>query len=110
MPDATKRALVIVAAILAVPAVIGVGSYVYWRADGSVGTPQNFTDRVAEAGLDVEWSNAGPRAGDGVVRTDCGPVEVTVNDLDGALWLTTPDQQRRLTASTIEELISCADS
>lgn len=87
--------------------VILVGSTIYWFADGSVGTPQQFKTRVADTGLDVDWSNAGPRSGDGTVTTDCGEAQVTVNDIDGTLWLTAAGNRQLLSATVIRELVSC---
>jgi hypothetical protein len=109
MSNDTRRALLVVAAVVVAGGALIVGSVLYWRADGSVGTPTDFTDRVAATGLDVNWSNAGPRAGDGVVHTVCGPVEVTVNDLAGQLWLSTANMRRPLTAKAIDELITCVN-
>lgn len=106
---ATRRTGVfrVAAIVVAILLVIVVGSAVYWFADGSVGTPREFQTRVADTGLDVDWSNVGPRAGDGTVATDCGQVRVTVNDLDGELWLTVGDNRQRLSDSVVDDLTSC---
>ena len=83
------------------------GSVMYWLADGAVGTPEQFRDRVASAGLKVDWTNVGPRAGDGTVDTECGMASITVNEIDGDLWLTTGGQRRPISTAVIDELMSC---
>lgn len=42
----------------AVVALLVIGSWAYWRADGSVGTPEDFRNQVAATGLEVAWSNS----------------------------------------------------
>jgi hypothetical protein len=97
----------IAAAIAAVLAVIVIGSYVYWRGEGSPGTSEQFRDRVAEAGLEVDWDNNGPRGGDGSVDTDCGVVDITISELDGELWFVEPEGNRRVTVESIDRLLAC---
>lgn len=96
-------------AMLAVAAVVialFIGSVLYWQADGSVGTAEDFRQRVAATGLKVDWSNAGPRGGDGLAATECGRVGVSVAEIDGVLWLTVSDIRRPLTGSVVE---SCSN-
>lgn len=92
---------------LALVLVIFGGSVVYWLADGAVGTPEEFRDPVAAIGLEVNWVNVGPRAGDGSVDTQCGRVSVTLDEIDGDLWLTTTGDRRRITTAVIDDLMSC---
>lgn len=98
-------------AILAIGAllvVLLIGSFLYWQADGSVGTPEDFRRRVAASGLEVDWSNSGPRGGDGLATTQCGQVGVTVAEIDGVLWLTVSGLRRPLTGSVVESAEACA--
>jgi hypothetical protein len=97
----------LVGAIAAVFAVVVIGSYAYWRGEGSPGTPAQFRDRVAAAGLEVDWDNNGPRGGDGSVETDCGTVDVTISELDGELWLIAADGNERLADDSIDALLAC---
>ncbi|NNE96924.1 MAG: hypothetical protein HKN24_12935 [Acidimicrobiales bacterium] len=85
------------------------GSYLYWVGEGRPGTPEDFRGRVADAGLDVEWTNNGPRAGDGFITDDCGrPVAVTVDERDGELWVRSDKGGREpLTAGTLDRLRDC---
>jgi hypothetical protein len=99
-----RRLIVVLAAVIAVTMI---GSYAYWRDEGSAGTPAQFRERVAEAGLVVDWENNGPRGGDGSVSTDCGPVDITISDLDGELWLIAPIGNERLAADSFRALIAC---
>lgn len=92
---------------LAVVLVIFGGSVVYWLADGAVGTPEQFRDRVASIGLEVDWLNGGPRAGDGSIDTDCGRASVTINEIDGDLWATAAGDRRQITTTVIDDLMSC---
>ena len=93
---------------VAIVVLIVVGSIVYWLADDGVGTPDDFRQRVSDAGLDVEWSNSGPRSGDGSVETTCGPVDVTVDDIDGELWIRWSDNREAATPETVDALLSCS--
>ena len=76
-------------------ALIVVGSYMYWAADGRPGSPAGFRDRVARTGLDVQWENNGNRGGTGIVLTDCGERRVTVSLFDDtdSLWMTPHDPE-----------------
>ncbi len=98
------RGLLIAAALVAV---IVAGSAIYWLADGRPGSPGDFRDRVSESGLEVEWANSGPRGGTGSVATDCGSVEVTVDEIDGDLWIAWAGHRELATADTIEAITSC---
>jgi hypothetical protein len=92
---------------LAILLVIFGGSVVFWLADGAVGTPEEFRDRVASIGLEVDWTNVGPRAGEGSIETECGNVSVTLNEINGDLWLATTGDSRQITTTVIDELMSC---
>ena len=97
----------LIGALAAVAAIVVIGSFAYWRAEGSPGTAAQFRERVADAGLDVDWDNSGPRGGDGSVSTDCGVVDVTISELDGELWLIAPIGNERLAADSFRALIAC---
>jgi hypothetical protein len=56
----------------------------------------------------VEWSNSGPRGGSGVVETSCGPVEVTVDEVDDVLWMRWSENRATLSRQTIDDLLSCS--
>jgi hypothetical protein len=100
----TSRCLVgVLAAVIAVTAI---GSYAYWRDEGSPGTPAQFRERVAEAGLVVDWEHSGPR-GDGSVSTDCGPVDITTKRPRRELWSIAPIGNERLAAESFRALIAC---
>ncbi|MBK5268642.1 MAG: hypothetical protein JJE47_14540 [Acidimicrobiia bacterium] len=101
-----RRRLIFLVSLTVVLVIFG-GSVVYWLADGAVGTPEEFRDRVASIGLEVDWVSVGPRAGDGRVETDCGTVSVTVNEIDGDLWLTANGERHQITSSTVDDLLSC---
>lgn len=103
MGQRRTAALVIVGVI----AVIAFGSFLYWRGEGSPGTPAQFRERIAATGLVVEWEQNGPRAGDGVVDTDCGRIGVTIDAIDDELWLTTSGVRRLITPDSIDQLIAC---
>jgi len=94
-------------AAVAIVTLIVVGSLVYWLADGQGGTPDDFRQRVAEAGLIVVWSNSGPRGGSGSVDTSCGPVDVTIDEIDNELWIRWAEYDRLATPETIGSLLSC---
>ena len=93
---------------VAIVALIVVGSLVYWVADGRGGTPGDFRERVSDTGLDVDWSNAGPRGGSGVVDTSCGPVDVDIDEIDDVLWIRWEDKRDVATPATIDALLSCS--
>jgi len=95
-------------AVVAVVALLIVGSFIYWLGEGQPGTPDDLRRRVADAGLSVEWSNSGPRGGSGVVDTTCGPVDVTISELDDQLWIRWTDQQALLSDEVVDALLSCA--
>ncbi len=97
-------------AALAVVALIVVGSVIYWLADGQGGTADDFRQRVADSGLSVVWSNSGPRGGSGSVETNCGPVDVTVDEIDGELWIQWAGHRELATPETMGALLSCAGS
>jgi hypothetical protein len=93
---------------VAIVALIVVGSMVYWLADGRVGTPDDFRQRVSDAGLNVDWSNSGPRGGSGSVDTSCGPVDVGIDEIDGELWIRWLGNREVVTPDTIDALRSCS--
>ena len=95
-------------ALVAILALLIAGSVVYWLAEGRPGTPDDFRRRVTDAGLTVAWSNSGPRGGSGVVDTACGPIDVTVNDMDDQLWIRWADRQEPATREAIDALLSCS--
>jgi len=94
-------------ALVAILALLIAGSVVYWLAEGRPGTPDDFRRRVTDAGLTVAWSNSGPRGGSGVVDTACGPIDVTINDMDDRLWIRWADRQEPVMRETIDALLSC---
>jgi len=96
-------------AVSALVIALFIGSVLYWQADGSAGTPEDFRRRVAATGLEVDWSNAGPRGGDGLAATECGRVRVTVTEIDSVLWLTVSNFRRPLTSSVVESVESCSN-
>jgi hypothetical protein len=95
-------------AAVVVVALLILGSLIYWLGEGQPGSPEDFRQRVAEAGLSVTWSNSGPRGGSGVVDTACGAADVTVNDIDDQLWIRWGDRQALLSRETLDALLSCA--
>jgi hypothetical protein len=82
-------------------------SVIYWLADGRPGTPGDFRERVSRSGLEVDWANSGPRGGTGLVDTDCGVVEVTVDEIDGELWVRWAERRELATSETIDAITSC---
>lgn len=103
-----KSFLIGAACVVGVLVLLAAGNYAYWVGEGRPGTPQEFRDRVAEAGLDVKWLNNGPSAGDGTTVNDCGdPVLVTVNDLGDELWVTSDLGREPLTADSIDRIVEC---
>ena len=93
---------------VAIVALIVVGSLVYWVADGRGGTPGDFRERVSDTGLNVDWSNSGPRGGSGVVDTSCGPVDLEINEIDDVLWISWEENREIATPETIDALLSCS--
>ncbi len=88
-------------------AVLVVGSLVYWVGEGQPRSPAAFRELVAASGLVVDWSDNGPRGGDGVVATDCGDRAVSVDELDGELWVTWGDRRAMVTPATIDAIGRC---
>jgi hypothetical protein len=91
----------------AVVTVLGLGSWLYWSADGGVGTPEDFRNQVSATGLQIAWSNSGPSGGSGLVDTSCGSIEVSVDDIDGELWIRWSDNRERVTAEVVNAVLSC---
>lgn len=84
------------------------GSVIFWFADGRPGTPEDFRDRVSETGLNVSWSTSGPRGGDGFAETDCGLIEVSIDDIDGKLWMSWAERREPATRENVSALVSCS--
>ena len=103
-PRRTLLAAVVVATAVVA---LAVGSLLYWVGEGRPRSPAAFRELVAASGLVVDWSNNGPRGGDGVVATDCGERVVSVNELDGELWIQWGDQRARVTPAVIGEIVRC---
>jgi hypothetical protein len=97
--------LIVAAAVIVL---VVAGSAVYWLADGRVGTPDDFRQRVRDAGLSVEWSNSGPRGGSGSVETDCGSTDVTIDEIDGELWIRWDGNRDEVNPETVDALTSCS--
>lgn len=95
-------------ALVAAVALLLSGSLIYWVAEGRPGTPDDFRQRVSDAGLNVAWSNSGPRGGSGVVDTSCGSVDVSVSDIDDQLWLRWAERNEPATREAIDALLTCA--
>ncbi len=103
-----KPLLIVAAIVVSGVLLVAAGNYAYWVGEGRPGTPQEFRDRVAANGLEVNWLNNGASAGDGTTKNDCGdPVLVTVNDLGGELWLSSDLGREPLTAEAIDRLVAC---
>jgi hypothetical protein len=98
------RGLLIAAVVVSV---IVAGTLIYWLADGRPGTAGDFRERVSRSGLEVDWSNSGPRGGSGSVDTDCGRVAVTVDEIDGEFWVRWAERRELATADTIDAITSC---
>lgn len=94
---------VVVGAVVA----LALGSLLYWVGEDRPRSPAAFRELVAASGLVVEWSNNGPRGGDGVVATDCGERVVSVNEVDGELWVQWGDQRAQVTSAVIDEIVRC---
>ncbi len=93
---------------VAVVALIVAGSVIYWYADGRGGTPDDFRQRVSDTGLNVDWSNSGPRGGTGSVDASCGSTDVTIDATDSELWIRWADNREIVTPETIDALLSCS--
>lgn len=83
------------------------GNYLYWAGDGRPGTPAEFRDRVATAGLAVDWENNGPSGGTGSVDTDCSTQTVTIDLSEDQLWIVSQDPAVLVTAESIEAILRC---
>ncbi len=106
----TSRRTLLAAGVVAIVVVgLAVGSLLYWVGEGRPRSPEAFRELVAASGLEVEWSNNGSRGGDGVVATDCGERAVSVNELDGALWVQWGDQRFPITPAVIDKIVRCDD-
>lgn len=88
---------------------LAVGSLLYWVGEGRPRSPAAFRELVAASGLVVEWSNNGPRGGEGVVTTDCGEQAVSVNELDGELWVQWDGRRAPIMPDVIDEIVRCDD-
>ncbi len=95
------------AAVAAAVVALAVGSLLYWAGEGRPRSPAAFRELVAESGLVVDWSKNGPRGGDGVVVTDCGQRVVTVDEMDGELWVQWDNRRARVTPAVIDEIVRC---
>ncbi len=94
--------------LVAVVALLFIGSWMYWIGEGRPGTPDDFRQQVADTGLDVAWSNSGPRGGSGVVDTSCGPVVVDIDDSDGELFIRWAGNRAPVTDEVIDAIMSCS--
>ena len=107
MRTASRRTLLAAGVVAIAVMVLAVGSLLYWVGEGRPRSPAAFRELVASSGLVVEWSNNGPRGGDGVVATDCGEEAVSVNELDGELWVQWGDQRAPILPAVIDEIVRC---
>ena len=107
MRPVPRATLLAVAVLATVVVVLALGSLLYWVGEGRPRSPAAFRELVAATGLVVDWSNNGPRAGDGVVATDCGERVVEVNELDGELWVRWADRRAPVTPAVIDEILRC---
>ncbi len=103
-----RKVVVVGGVIVAVVALLVLGNWIYWVADGRPGTPSEFRERVAATGLEVAWSNNGSRGGDGLVERACGPMTVSVVELDGQLTLLWEEQREALTVASAAAFQACA--
>jgi len=97
----------VVSVLVVLVALLIFGNWLYWWADGSVGTPAEFRQNVAETGLDVAWTTSGPRGGSGVVETSCGSTDVAIDDVNDVLWIRWADNREPLTSEVIDALLAC---
>lgn len=102
------RTWVLAIVVIAAVAVVVAGSVVYWLADGQPRSPAAFRDAVAEQGLLVEWTSNGPRGGDGTVDTECGDRDVTVDEIEGALWVRWDGRRELVTPAVVEQIVTCS--
>lgn len=109
MRPVPRRTLLAAGVVAIAVVVLAVGSLLYWVGEDRPRSPAAFRELVAASGLVVEWSNNGPRGGDGVVATDCGERMVSVNELDGELWVQRGDQRALVMPAVIDEIVRCDD-
>ena len=102
-----NRGLIAALAVVLIAAGIVGGSWIYWNGEGRPGTPDEFRQRVAATGLVVEWTNTGPRGGDGSANRTCGPLDVSVAEIDGGLWLNWDDRRIELTLQSARAFRAC---
>lgn len=88
-------------------AILAVGTLLYWVVDGRPRSPAAFRELIAESGLVVEWSNNGPRGGNGIVATDCGEQEVSINELGGEFWVEWENQRAPITPGVVDQILRC---
>ena len=100
----------VVSILVLLGALLIFGNWLYWRADGSVGTPAEFRQNVAESGLSVAWTTSGPRGGSGVVETSCGPTDVAIDDINDVLWIRWASNREPVTSEIIDALLACSRS
>ena len=98
----------VVSVLVVLLALLIFGNWLYWWADGSVGTPAEFRQDVAETGLNVAWTTSGPRGGSGVVETSCGSIDVAIDDINDVLWIRWADNREPVTGEVIDSLLDCS--
>lgn len=103
----TSKLLIAGSAVIAIVGLIVLGTWFYWVGEGKPGTPSDFRDQVAATGLVVEWSNNGPTGGDGLVTRDCGPLAVSVEEIDETLWLLWGERREILTSTSAQAFQAC---
>lgn len=109
MGSPTPKVATVLALAVGFAVLIGFGSWLYWLGEGRPGTPAEFRDQVAETGLVVEWTTNGPRGGDGIVVTDCGPNPVSIQLFEDNLMLVRDEQLVDLTPTVVESVQACED-
>lgn len=98
----------VVSVLVVLLALLIFGNWLYWSADGSVGTSTEFRQNVAETGLEVAWTTSGPRGGSGVVETSCGPTDVAIDDINDVLWIRWASNREPATSEVIDALLACS--
>lgn len=98
----------VVSMLVVLVALLVFGNWLYWWADGSVGTPAEFRQNVAETGLDVTWTTSGSRGGSGVVETSCGRTDVAIDDINDVLWIRWADNREPISREVIDALLDCS--